>query len=353
MPFALTYHFGDGTAVSQLFFRQLEADLGEIESAIASGASQPSSSDVMINGTLVASVAGNALTIAIKTLAGADPSTSDQVVIVFRNPTAATGNFVVRTITAATSLVISSGSTLGVANNTPFRVWIVGLDDAGTFRLGAQVCTVANAMYPLAEYSLRSSVAEGGAGAADSAGVIYTGTAVTAKSLRILGFMNWSSGLVAAGTWASGPTKIQLFGGGVPKPGDTVQAAQMTGGSGTTTSSTWTATTLLVTMTPTDECNPVSISAAYGIDGVTGGVFYYTSIQRGGSIVGKPAFLYTAAGGETVFSIPIIFTDYPAVITSQTWTVYIRNNNNVATMNAFPDGGVGAGGMLQAWEIMG
>ena len=103
--------------------------------------------DGFINGTLVPSVAANALTIAIKTLAGNDPSAADPVHVVLRNATAATGNYVVLAITAATSLVISSGSTLGAASNTPFRVWIVGFNDAGTFRLGAQVCTIANRMH--------------------------------------------------------------------------------------------------------------------------------------------------------------------------------------------------------------
>src|SRR5258705_4003905 len=40
----------------------------------------------MLNGTLAASVAGNALTIAVKTLAGADPSSSDPVFFLLPNP---------------------------------------------------------------------------------------------------------------------------------------------------------------------------------------------------------------------------------------------------------------------------
>jgi hypothetical protein len=41
----------------------------------------------MLNGKLVASVASNALTIAVKTLAGNDPSASDPVFFVFRDAT--------------------------------------------------------------------------------------------------------------------------------------------------------------------------------------------------------------------------------------------------------------------------
>lgn len=46
----------------------------------------------MVNGTLVTAVAGNALTIAIKTLAGNDPSAGDPVFVAFRNANAAAGD---------------------------------------------------------------------------------------------------------------------------------------------------------------------------------------------------------------------------------------------------------------------
>jgi hypothetical protein len=174
----------------------------------------------MINGTLVASVSGNALTIAVKTLAGNDPSAADPVQIVFRNATAATGDYIVRTLTTATSLVISSGSSLGVAaNSTAFKIWIVGFDDGGVFRLGAFNAVSGKTIAGLSAYGLASSTAEGGAGAADSAQVFYTGTAVAAKPYAVLGFMTWGSGLASVGAWAAGPTLVQLFNLVVPLPG--------------------------------------------------------------------------------------------------------------------------------------
>lgn len=178
----------------------------------------------MLNGTLVPSVGASALTIAIKTLAGANPSSSDPVTILFRNATAATGDYTAIVLTAATSLVISSGSTMGASSATAFRLWIVGFNDAGTFRLGAINCRSSTNIYPLEESALKSSTAEGGAGAADSACVIYTGTAVTTKPMCILGFMTWDSGLTAAGTWDATPSTTQLFSPGVYKPGDAVQS---------------------------------------------------------------------------------------------------------------------------------
>lgn len=186
----------------------------------------------MINGTIVPSVAGSALTVALKTQAGVDPSAADPVYAIFRNATAATGDYTVLAVTAATSLVISSGSSLGVAAiNTAFKIWIVGFNDAGTFRLGAINCLSGVNIYALAGWGIATSTAEGGAGGADNAQTFYTGTAVAAKGYTILGYMTWEAGLAAAGTWAAAPTRTQLFGPGVPLPGARIQSAR-TAGSG-------------------------------------------------------------------------------------------------------------------------
>jgi hypothetical protein len=173
-----------------------------------------------------AAVASGALRISIKTSAGNDPADSadGSVYAAFRNPTVATGNYVTRQIKAPLTLTISSGSTMGVASaSVAFRIWFVLFDDAGTVRLGAIVCTTAIVAAVLDESFLRTSVAEGGAGAADSAGVVYTSTAVTSKPFRIIGFMTWNSGLSTPGTWVK-PDVIQMFGAGVKKPGDFINS---------------------------------------------------------------------------------------------------------------------------------
>ena len=178
------------------------------------------------NLTIVTSRASNAETIALKTAAGADPMPGDPIRIAFRNATAGTGDFSVLEITAATSVVISSGSTLGAANATAFRVWLVGFNDAGTFRLGVIKCALSDGIYGLQDNVLESSTAEGGAGAADSSGVIYTGTAVTTKAMRVLGYLEYT--LTTAGTWVTAPSLIQLYSHGDKLPGDTVQTRRAT-----------------------------------------------------------------------------------------------------------------------------
>lgn len=159
----------------------------------------------MVNGTLTATVAASALTIAIKTKAGTDPSATDPVLVLFRNATAGTGDYTVISITAATSLVISSGSTMGTISAILNRLWIVGFNDAGTFRIGAINLST---FVEIGDDVIASSTAEGGAGAADSAGVYYTGTAVTSKAMRVLGYVE--STQATAGTWATSPSKVQI-----------------------------------------------------------------------------------------------------------------------------------------------
>lgn len=192
----------------------------------------------LANGKLVASVAANALTIAVKTAAGADPSASDPVYLAFRDATLATGSYQVRTIEAALSLTVSNGSTLSTTDSNPFRLWVALFDDAATLRLAAQNCLAGNNLYPLQEDGLASATAEGGAGAADQAGVFYAAAAIASKPFRLLGYLEWTSGLATAGAWSSGPDAIQMFSVGSKKPGDIVQEVVkvVTGnGSGSTT----------------------------------------------------------------------------------------------------------------------
>jgi hypothetical protein len=163
------------------------------------------------------------LTVALKTLAGTDPSSTDPIYILFRNATAGTGDYTVITVSSALSLVVSSGSTLGTQSGLLNRLYITCSNDAGTPRLG--IYNPYNSTGPtligLDEGVLYSSTAEGGAGGADSAQVIYTGTAVATKAIRILGYIE--STQATAGTWATTPSKVQIMSQGSHTTGSVVQ----------------------------------------------------------------------------------------------------------------------------------
>lgn len=168
---------------------------------------------------LAASVGSSALTVSVKGADGNDPSSSNPVTVSFRNVTAATGTPTSLTLTAALSLVISSGSTMGFTSATIGRLWIVLFNDAGTARLG-----LVNALSGTSIMALRpglySSTAEGGAGGADSAQIIYTNSAVTAKAMIILGYLEATE--ATAGTWATTPSLLKVYMPGDPLPGDNV-----------------------------------------------------------------------------------------------------------------------------------
>jgi hypothetical protein len=177
--------------------------------------------NTLYNIGLTCSVAASALTIALKDAEGNDPSASSPVIIPFRNVTAGTGTPSYLTVTAATSLVISSGSTMGFTSGTIGRLWIVGFNDGGTFRLGAVNCLSGVTIMALRD-GIYSSTAEGGAGGADTAQVIYTGTAVTSKAMVILGYLEATE--ATAGTWATAPSLVKVLSPGDALPGDAVQA---------------------------------------------------------------------------------------------------------------------------------
>lgn len=175
----------------------------------------------LVDGYLDWSVSGNVLTVAVKHSGGVDPAAATPVYVDFRSATAATGTITRRTLTAATSISINDTATLGTSNSTAFRLWAVLFDDGGTVRLGVINCLSGTNIYPLAAWGIASSTAEDNA--SDSAHVFYTGTAVSSKAYAVAGYATWESGLATAGTWSAGPTRAQLFGPGVPLPGQVIQ----------------------------------------------------------------------------------------------------------------------------------
>jgi hypothetical protein len=239
---------------------------------------------VDMNFTISASVTSNVLTVALKTNAGADPSLNDPVYLRFRNAAAATGDYVTRAITGPLSLVISNGSTLGIPNARAFRLWLVAFDDAGTIRLGliqrvAGLGLLPTGIAALYDEMIASSTAEGGSGAADNSGVFYTGAAVNSKPLRILGYLEWAAGLVSAGAWASAPTKTQLMGMGIPRPGDCIKRSLF---STTTTFSTVSAsyvdTGIKLALNLTDAPNLLSVFTRCTVNPNNNGAFLYVKL---------------------------------------------------------------------------
>jgi hypothetical protein len=147
--------------------------------------------------SVTASVASSALTVTL------NPCALD-----FRSTPLTSGTINTRTVSAAISMVVSSGSTLGTVSAQQSRIVVLALDNAGTIELAVVNISGGN---NLDETTLISTTAEGGAGAADSANVIYSTTARTSLPFRVVGYIE--STQATAGTWATAPSTIQGYGG--------------------------------------------------------------------------------------------------------------------------------------------
>lgn len=146
---------------------------------------------------ITASVAANALTLTL------NPTTLD-----FRSTALGAGTVTTVSNAAAVSTVISSGSTGGTVSAIKSRLMVLAINNAGTIELAW--CNYAGSSI-LDESTLISTTAEGGAGAADSANVIYSTTARANVAFRIVGYVE--STQATAGTWATAPSLIQGYGG--------------------------------------------------------------------------------------------------------------------------------------------
>lgn len=176
----------------------------------------------LFNGSIAASVSANALTLAIKTFGGDDPTPANPVLVAFRDATVTGGTVKIREITAALSMTISAGSTLGFTTSESGRIYAGLIDNAGTVELCAWNPLTSTGLRRFSEESVISTTAEGGAGAADTAGTIYSTTARSNVALRYAGYIDIQTG-ATAGNWSNAPTVLVTMGPGVARTGDILQ----------------------------------------------------------------------------------------------------------------------------------
>lgn len=236
-----------------------------------------------LNCTFSASVGSNILTIALKTNAGNDPSSTDFITVPFRSATATTGTPDVVTITSALSIATVNGASQGTQNSTPYRLWVLLFNNGGTPVLALyQTVTFLTENSVIKPQNIAPLVIDGLASTtamsagATSAGVFYTpaGTTLTNKAYRIVGYVEFSGGQVTAGTYLTAPSKAQMYGPGVKLPGDliqyalgkvnTYQTSNVTIPNGGATINTNTQGTQVISksIVPSAGCNAIKLAAA-------------------------------------------------------------------------------------------
>lgn len=308
------------------------------------------------NCRLVATVGSNALTIALKGNDGNDPSVSNPVRVPFRNATIATGDVAWLTVTAATSLVISSGSTLGTISGEISRLWVVAFNDGGTFRLGAVNCYLNPGIAYIESSVIASSTAEGGAGGADTAGVIYTGSAVSAKAMTILGYVE--STQATAGTWATSPSTIRPWVSGMRLPGQVVQqrrtinVAASTGSTGipnddTTPLSSEGDIFISQAITPTSTANVLKITIDVS-GAVSAGNHWSYGIFRTGDAAWLKAAKYNLANNDILTQHHMQYQYRAPTVSSTTFNLMAGGNSGTFTING-QSGGRIYGGTIESY----
>ena len=168
----------------------------------------------------MASVAANALTIALKTLAGADPSAGDPVLITVPN---LTGGYSLRTITAALSITVPSTATLATVSAQAACLWVGYTNNAGTDVLAIWNSLSGSAgSYTLTPWREEENVTGTAiTTGSNSAATWYSSSAFSNLPITVLGKVEVTE--TTAGTWATAPSKVALFRDGMKKPGDEVQ----------------------------------------------------------------------------------------------------------------------------------
>lgn len=299
------------------------------------------------------SVSGNALTVALKTPNGDDPSPSSPVDIQVRSASPANGAIEILRVDGPLSLTITQGSTLGFSNAVPGRLWAAIFDDDGIPELALINCQSSTSLFPLGRWPIASTVVPNSPADADLAHVFYSDTGVTSKPYAILGWASWESGLTTAGTWDANPTRVHTQRPSDPLPGDVVQSASHSTTSATTTTGTsFTNTNSAVSITPTSAANPVAINFAGTLWQQTVNILAHIQVRKGGSAVGTMKAAIVSSGGQLISPVSGSASDFPATTSSVTYTMGIKNNTAGSSGLLYPTG-TGDGAEISATELMG
>lgn len=200
-----TYYIGSVVSTSSGTYYQSIAD-DNLNNAVTDTTKwrmwlQPDSSSLIRNLGITATVASNALTVAITNKSGGALSTTDFATVGYRSSTATLGQYAMANIPAGISMVVSNGSTLGQRANIASYIYVYLIWQGSAFEVA-----LSRTYYDPG--SLVSTTAEGGSGGADSSALMYSTTARANVPCIPVGRLFNSQ--ATPGAWVSAMTEIAL-----------------------------------------------------------------------------------------------------------------------------------------------
>lgn len=171
-----------------------------IREIMAAGATFADQLQGFINVGIAASVSSNNLTVALKTAAGSDPSSTDPLSVIFRSTTLTSGVNVSVDYSAATSVVLPAGGTLGAANAETINIHVWAVYDGTNKDIG--VSRTQNH-----DEGILHSTTTIGTGS-DATNVIYTTTGRTNAAIKLIGRLTITQGTAV---WDAAPTAIKVW----------------------------------------------------------------------------------------------------------------------------------------------
>jgi hypothetical protein len=307
--------------------------------------------EVPLNLQLSAAVAGNNLTVTVLGVNGSNPSAANPVLVNFRSTTLNNGSngIVYGQLKSALSMQVTSGNTMGCTTGIVCRLWVTLIcqtESSGnctSILLGVSNQSTTTQIFPLAEEVLQNTGSGGSGGPA--AGTIQTSIGgLTGVAIRIAGYVEvtWHSGT----GWDTTPSKVQVFGPGVHKPGEVVQIVFAQTGTNASAGSTFAASNVAVGITPTSGINIIEVSLSGNCNTGPGATMTMT-VRRGTSTsVGQSEQVGISGSGSSSLAIDgavaFDFLDVPP--SAATYTIYFNSSTGTSVIT---------GGHALAREIMG
>jgi hypothetical protein len=342
---AVAIYLGSGNWQVLFFQRASGAALSTVGLNVGAGAlgSSALGFNLPVNLGIAVSESSHALTVSLTAANGSAPTSTNPVLVPFRSTTLTTGTPTIDTLSSPLSLTVASGSTMGCVSTVACRIWIYAIDNGGSVAVGLMVCSTSTQIFSCGDELLYNTPS--GTSGGSSAGTLYGSAGLlSGAAVRIIGYLEATE--TTAGSWDTMPSKLQLFGPGVHKPGEVVQTVFAQTGTNASAGSTFAASNVAVGITPTSGINIIEVSLSGNCNTGPGATMTVT-VRRGTSTnVGQSEQVGISGSGSSGLAIDgavaFDFLDVPP--SAATYTIYFNSSTGSSVIT---------GGHALAREIMG